>query len=116
VVQDIITTHTVGLKPTRTTFDMSFYLIFYAVVFCIVILIGKITNKDLSSLKISLLSLSIAAVFLLAWNFMLGPIFMGEFQVGGVSAALSSMLSIIILILCSVSLGTLHYCFKRATN
>ena len=105
-------THIPGRKPTRIIFDMLYYLLFYLAVFFIVILINEISNKRFSSFKISIFSLSASVFLLLAWNFLLGPILMKE-SYGGVSAVLSSILSIGILFLFSMILCVLHYAFMR---
>ena len=108
----IDTTHIPGRKPTRIIFDMLYYLLFYLVVFFIVILIDGVSNKRFSSFKISIFSLSASVFLLLSWNFLLGPILMEE-SYGGVSAILSSVLSIGILFLFSMILCVLHYSFIR---
>lgn len=109
----IATIHIHGQKPIRINFDMSFYLLFYTMIFFAVVLVGKVTNKCLSGLKISMLSFSVSTCLLLVWNFILGPVFFGNDYVGGVSYVLSSVLSIAILGLCSIALGILHYFYKR---
>jgi hypothetical protein len=113
VVPDIAIIHIRGQKPIRINFDMSFYLLFYTMIFFAVMLIGKVTNKRLPGLKISVLSFLISACFLLVWNFALSPIYFGNDRVGGVSSVLSSLLSVAILALCSIVLGVLHYFYKR---
>ena len=101
-----------GQKPTRTIFDMLFYFLFYLALLCIVIFICRVSYKFFSPFKISILSLSASSCLLLTWNFLLGPILMGETN-SGVSAVLSSMISIALLTLFSMALCVLHYAFMR---
>lgn len=101
-----------GSKATDK-FDMLFYMLFYTMIFFAIVLSGKYTNKRLSGLKVCVLSFLISACFLLFWNFVLGPIYLENDHVGGVSSVLSSVLSVAILALCSITLGLLQYFYKR---
>lgn len=92
---------------------MIFYAFYYAFIFLMVCLFDKKLNKNLSSIKISLISFSAASIGLLFWNAFASYFLSNEGLGDGVSIMLRSILSMIVLLVYSVIFGTLRYIFQK---
>jgi hypothetical protein len=92
---------------------MIYYFLFYALIFFTICLLDKILKKNLSSIKISLISFFAASLALLVWNVLASYFLANEGLGNGVSVVLRSTLSIIVLLVYSVFFGVLRYLFQK---
>lgn len=99
---DIITNRICGQKRMEVGINMIYYLLFYFVVFMVFLVFGRASSRQWTSLKISFVSFSTSVLILLAWNLAISRLFFEKSLNDGVSVLFSSMLSVVVLFLCSL--------------
>ena len=82
-------------------------------VFGVVLVVARVKDRRLKSVKLSILSFFTSVLLLLTWNFFMGFLLMGKSSGGGVSTVLSSAFSIVILFLYSLIVCIVHYLYER---
>lgn len=97
-----ITNRICGQKRMDVGLNMIYYLLFYFVVFMVFLVFGRALSTQWTSLKISFFSFSTSVLILLAWNLAISRLFFEKSLNDGVSVLFSSMLSVVVLFLCSV--------------